>query len=88
MIVRVFLASQWRLAASRKAADLAPPWWPLVAFKAVLLALGLGFLTYYVNIDRGFTYASGGGIPSQPQVFTVTPQSGDNDGGTPVTIVP
>jgi D-xylose transport system permease protein len=56
VIVLVFLASQWRLAASRKAADLAPPWWPLVAFKAVLLALGLGFLTYYVNIDRGFTY--------------------------------
>ena len=56
VIVLVFLASQWRLAASRKAAELAPPWWPLVAFKAVLLALGLGFLTYYVNIDRGFTY--------------------------------
>ncbi|HEV2845027.1 MAG TPA: IPT/TIG domain-containing protein [Thermoanaerobaculia bacterium] len=39
------------------------------------------------TIDRGFTYASGGGNPSQPQVFSVTPQSGDNDGGTPVTIV-
>ena len=41
---------------ARKAAELAPPWWPLVLAKAVLLAVGLGFLTYYLNIDRGFSY--------------------------------
>ncbi|HEX6900463.1 MAG TPA: IPT/TIG domain-containing protein [Thermoanaerobaculia bacterium] len=39
------------------------------------------------TIDRGFTYASGGGTPSQPQVFSVSPQSGNNEGGTRVTIV-
>ncbi len=38
-------------------------------------------------IDRGFTYASGGGTPTQPQVFSVSPQSGNNEGGTRVTIV-
>jgi len=56
-VVLVYLAAQWKLASNRKAAELAPPWWPLVAVKAILLAVGLGFVTYYVNIDRGFTYA-------------------------------
>lgn len=39
------------------------------------------------SIERGFTYASGGGSPTQPQVFSVSPQSGNNEGGTRVTIV-
>ena len=39
------------------------------------------------TIERGFTYASGGGNPAQPQVFSLTPQSGNNEGGTQVTIV-
>lgn len=39
------------------------------------------------SIDRGFTYASGGGGVQQPQVFTLDPASGTNDGGTTVTIV-
>ncbi len=56
LIVGVYLGSQWRTSQQRKAAELAPPWWPLVLTKAVLLAGGLGFLTYYVNIDRGFSY--------------------------------
>ncbi|MGZ5405323.1 MAG: sugar ABC transporter permease [Nocardioides sp.] len=56
LIVVVYLAAQWKLARDRKAADLAPPWWPLIFVKAGLLAGGLGFLTYYVNIDRGFSY--------------------------------
>ncbi len=55
-IVAIYLLAEWRTAVSRKAADLAPPWLPLIAFKAVALAVGLGFVTYYVNIDRGFTY--------------------------------
>ena len=55
-IVLVYLGSEWKLAASRKAAELAPPFWPLIFAKAALLAGGLGFLTYYVNIDRGFSY--------------------------------
>lgn len=40
----------------RRAADLAPPWWLLVLAKAALLVGGLGLLTYYVNIDRGFSF--------------------------------
>ncbi|MGZ5400536.1 MAG: sugar ABC transporter permease [Nocardioides sp.] len=56
LTVVVYLAAQWKLARDRKAADLAPPWWPLIFVKAGLLAGGLGFLTYYVNIDRGFSY--------------------------------
>lgn len=38
------------------------------------------------TLDRGFTYALGGGI-DQPQIFSVSPASGTNDGGTRVTIV-
>ncbi len=56
LVVAVYLAAQWRTAMTRTAADLAPPWWPLVLTKAVLLGAGLGFVTYYVNIDRGFSY--------------------------------
>ena len=33
-----------------------PSAWPMVLVKAALMAGGLGFLTYYVNIDRGFSY--------------------------------
>jgi hypothetical protein len=38
------------------------------------------------TLDNGFTYALGGGT-DQPQVFSVSPASGTNDGGTRVTIV-
>jgi hypothetical protein len=37
-------------------------------------------------VDRGFTYALGGGT-QQPVVFSITPTLGTNDGGTRVTIV-
>lgn len=37
-------------------------------------------------VDRGFTYALGGGT-QQPVVFSVSPTLGTNDGGTRVTIV-
>ena len=37
-------------------------------------------------LASGFTYAYGGGA-QQPQVFSVSPASGTNDGGTRVTIV-
>ncbi len=37
------------------------------------------------TLDRGFTYTLGGGT-DQPQVFSVSPASGTNDGGTRVTI--
>jgi hypothetical protein len=38
------------------------------------------------SLTNGFTYALGGGI-QQPQVFSISPASGSNDGGTRVTIV-
>ena len=37
------------------------------------------------TIDRGFTYALGGGT-EQPAVFSISPTLGTNDGGTRVTI--
>jgi hypothetical protein len=39
------------------------------------------------TIDRGFTYALGGGGTAQPQIFAVDPTHGTNDGGTRVTII-
>jgi hypothetical protein len=38
------------------------------------------------SLINGFTYALGGGT-LQPQVFSISPASGSNDGGTRVTIV-
>ena len=38
-------------------------------------------------VSRGFTYAAGGGGIQEPQVFSLDPTSGGNDGGTTVTIV-
>jgi hypothetical protein len=37
------------------------------------------------ELQNAFTYAHGGGI-QQPQVFSVSPASGTNDGGTPIRI--
>lgn len=56
LIVAVYLFAQWRTSVRRSAAGLTPPWWPLVIAKAVAIAVGLGLVTYYVNIDRGFSY--------------------------------
>lgn len=39
------------------------------------------------SLDRGFTYSFGDGPGGQPQLFSVSPQSGTNEGGTRVTIV-
>jgi len=39
------------------------------------------------SVDRGFTYAAGGGGVQEPQVFSLDPTSGGNDGGTTVTII-
>lgn len=38
------------------------------------------------TLPGGFIYAQGGGPINQPQVFSVTPASGPNEGGTVVTI--
>ncbi|MGH9363072.1 MAG: IPT/TIG domain-containing protein, partial [Thermoanaerobaculia bacterium] len=39
------------------------------------------------TVTRGFTFAHGGGPVQQPQVFSVNPASGTNDGGTRVTLL-
>ncbi len=39
------------------------------------------------QLDSGFTYVPGGVTPLQPQIFSVSPASGVNEGGTRVTIV-
>ncbi|USQ79109.1 sugar ABC transporter permease [Ornithinimicrobium faecis] len=56
VIVLVYLGSQWRTTVRRRAAGLTPPWWPMILIKAGVFAVGLGLVTYYVNIDRGFSY--------------------------------
>ena len=54
--VVAYVGAQLWNARARQAAGLSTPWAPIVAVKAAALAIGLGWLTYYVNIDRGFTY--------------------------------
>jgi D-xylose transport system permease protein len=56
IVVLAFFGSQLWGISTRKRAGLSTPWLPMVAIKTLLLAAGLGFVTYYVNIDRGFTY--------------------------------
>ncbi|MGX9294511.1 sugar ABC transporter permease [Tsukamurella paurometabola] len=52
----VFLGSQLWGARTRSRAGLSTPAPALIAAKTAALAIGLGYLTYYVNIDRGFSY--------------------------------
>lgn len=56
IVVLAFLGSQLWGISSRRRAGLSTPLLPMVLIKAAILAIGLGFITYYVNIDRGFTY--------------------------------
>ena len=46
-----------------------------------------GTLGGSATLTNAFTYVPGGGGIQQPQVFSVNPASGTNDGGTQVTIV-
>lgn len=39
------------------------------------------------TLTRGFTFAHGGGPIQQPQIFSVSPASGTNDGGTRVILL-
>lgn len=55
-IVGLYLASQLWVIRQRAAAELSAPWLPLVAIKAGALLVGLLALTWYVNIDRGWSY--------------------------------
>jgi len=56
LAVLIFLGSQLWTIRTRRAAGLSTPWLPIVVAKTVLLGLLLGLLTFYVNIDRGFSY--------------------------------
>jgi D-xylose transport system permease protein len=56
VIALVYVGSQLWTIRQRSAAELSTPWLPLVLIKGAALLVGLGFLTYYVNIDRGWSY--------------------------------
>jgi D-xylose transport system permease protein len=56
VVVLAYLGAQLYGISSRRKAGLSTAWLPLVAVKTALLAAGLFFITYYVNIDRGFSY--------------------------------
>lgn len=56
VVVLAYVGSQLLMVRRRKAAGLTPPNLTMVGIKAVLLAGGLGFLTYYLGIDRGWGY--------------------------------
>jgi hypothetical protein len=45
-----------------------------------------GTLTGMATLTNAFTYVPGGGGIQQPQIFSVNPASGTNDGGTQLTI--
>ncbi len=55
-IVLVYVLSQLLVIRQRTAAELSAPSLTAVGVKAAVLLVGLGSLTYYVNIDRGWTY--------------------------------
>lgn len=46
-----------------------------------------GTLGGSATLTNAFTYVPGGGGIQQPQIFSVSPASGTNDGGTQVTII-
>ena len=56
LVVLAYLGAQLYGISSRRKAGLSTAWLPLVAVKTGLLAAGLFFITYYVNIDSGFSY--------------------------------
>ena len=55
-VAAVYVLSQLLVIRQRSAAGLSAPSWTTVGIKAAALLVGLGALTYYVNIDRGWTY--------------------------------
>lgn len=56
LAVLLFLGSQLWGVRTRSRAGLSTQAPALIAAKTAALGLGLGYLTYYVNIDRGFSY--------------------------------
>lgn len=56
VIALAYVGTQMWAIRQRSAAGLSTPWLPLVLIKGAAMLVGLGFLTYYVNIDRGWSY--------------------------------
>ena len=56
VIVAVYVAVSLLTINRRRAAGLTPPSLTAVLVKAGLLLVGLGYLTYYLGIDRGWSY--------------------------------
>lgn len=56
VIALAYVGTQLWTIRQRSAAGLSTPWLPLVLIKGAAMLVGLGFLTYYVNIDRGWSY--------------------------------
>jgi D-xylose transport system permease protein len=56
LICALYLLSQLLGRQRRIKAGLSPSWLPLAIAKTVLMAAGLGFMTYYLGIDRGWSY--------------------------------
>ena len=56
VICGLYLFSQLLGRRRRIKADLTPSWLPLAIAKTVFMAAGLAFLTYYLGIDRGWSY--------------------------------
>jgi D-xylose transport system permease protein len=56
VICGVYLASQLYGRSRRLKAGLSASWLPLAVVKTVVMAVGLAFLTYYLGIDRGWSY--------------------------------
>ena len=54
--VAIFVLAQLRVIRQRSAAGLSAPSLATVGIKAAALLVSVGLLTYYVNIDRGWTY--------------------------------
>lgn len=57
LVAVAYLVSRLLVIRTRTAAGLSAPSLPLVAIKTALLAGGLGYLTYYLNIGRGWGYS-------------------------------
>jgi D-xylose transport system permease protein len=55
-ISALYLFSQLYGRARRVKAGLSPSWLPLIIVKTVVMVGGLAFLTYYLGIDRGWSY--------------------------------
>ncbi|GAB2886308.1 sugar ABC transporter permease [Nocardioides pacificus] len=56
LVTLAYAGSQLWTLRTRQRAGLSTQWVPLIAVKTVLMAVGLGLLTYYLNIDRGWGY--------------------------------